>query len=140
MARSIALVAPLERSLLAKKKALEAALAGYGRAADYGIAAVTTQSGFAMAELYRHFGRALMESERPAGLSAEELEQYDLLLEEQAFPFEEKAIELHGLNAERSADGVYDEWVRRSFARLATLSPARYARSERSETYVAALD
>jgi len=130
VARSIGLVAPLERSLLAKKKALEAALAGYGRAADYGIAAVTTQSGYAMAELYRHFGRALMESERPAGLSAEELEQYDLLLEEQAFPFEEKAIGIHEKNARLASQGVFDQWVQRSFAALAEMMPGRYARTE----------
>ena len=63
-----------------------------------------------------------------------------MLLEEQAFPFEEKAIELHILNAQRAAAGVYDEWVRRSFARLAELSPARYARTERREAYVADID
>jgi len=130
VARSIGLVAPLERSLLAKKKALEAALAGYGRAADYGIASVTTQSGFAMAELYRHFGRALMESERPGGLSADELEQYDLLLEEQAFPFEEKAIGIHETNARLASQGVFDQWVQRSFAALAEMMPGRYARTE----------
>ena len=88
----------------------------------------------------QHVLRDLLESEKPADLAGEELEQYDLLLEEQAFPFEEKAIELHALNAGRSADGVYDEWVRRSFTRLAELSPARYARTERSEAYVANLD
>ena len=53
------------------------------------------------------------------------------MLEEQAFPFEEKAIELFEANARRAADGVYDEWVRRSFDALATLKPARYAKAER---------
>ncbi len=131
-ARAVRLAAPLERSLLAKKKALEAALTGYGRAADYGIASVTTQCGHAVAELYRHFGQALMESDRPAGLSADELEQYDLLLEEQAFPFEEKAIGIHEKNARLAADGVFDEWVQRSFAALAQMKPGRYARKESS--------
>jgi len=134
------LTVPLAKSLTAKKQRLELALAAYGKAADYAVADVTTAATYETAELYYALGRAVLDSEKPASLGAEELEEYQLLLEEQAFPFEEKAIELHGLNAERSADGVYDEWVRRSFARLATLSPARYARSERSETYVAALD
>ena len=40
-----------------------------------------------------------MDSERPKELSKVELEQYNVLLEEQAFPFEEKAIELHEVNA-----------------------------------------
>ena len=61
----------------------------------------------------------LMTSERPKGLDADASEQYDVLLEEQAFPFEEKAIELHETNAQRTGDGVYDEWVQRSFDVLA---------------------
>ncbi|MEM9404334.1 MAG: hypothetical protein AAGA44_17835, partial [Pseudomonadota bacterium] len=65
--------------------------------------------------------------------------QYDLLLEEQAYPFEEKAIELFQANAERTADGVYDEWVIKSFEELAQLMPARYAKMERSENVVTAL-
>jgi tetratricopeptide (TPR) repeat protein len=130
-ARAVRLVAPLDRSLLKRKKALEAALAAYGRAAEYAVAGVTTASSFAMADLYRDFGRALLESERPGNLSADELEQYDLLLEEQAFPFEEKAIDLHERNARRAAGGVYDEWVQKSYAALAGLKPGRWARTER---------
>jgi Flp pilus assembly protein TadD len=83
-----------------------------------------------MADLYRDLGKSLLESERPAGLTAEEREAYDVLLEEQAFPFEEKAIEIHQVNARRAADGAYDEWVKKSYAALAELKPARYARSE----------
>ena len=80
-----------------------------------------------------------MASERPAGLDELALEQYELLLEEQIFPFEEKAIELFETNAGRAADGVWDEWVERSFDELATLMPARYAKAERSESVVTAL-
>lgn len=129
-ARAVRLTVPLDRSLLARKAALEAALEAYGRAAGYGIATVTTESSYAMAELYRDFGLALMQSERPSDLSAEELEQYELLLEEQAFPFEEKAIGIHETNARRATEDLYDEWVRRSYAALAELEPARYARTE----------
>jgi tetratricopeptide (TPR) repeat protein len=84
-----------------------------------------------MADLYRDFGRALLESERPRNLAADELEQYDLLLEEQAFPFEEKAIDIHERNVRRAADGLYDQWVQRSYAALAELKPGRWARAER---------
>ena len=76
-----------------------------------------------MADLYRDFGRALLASERPRELGAEELEQYDLLLEEQAFPFEEKAIAIHERNARRAAEGLYDVWVRKSYAALAPTPP-----------------
>ena len=74
-----------------------------------------------------------MESERPAGLSADELDNTTILLEEQAFPFEEKAIEMYEANASRAAIGVYDEWVAASFEQLAILMPARYAKFEKVE-------
>jgi hypothetical protein len=86
--------------------------------------------------LYRTLATDLMTSERPKGLDDESREQYDVLLEEQAFPFEEKAIELHETNASRTGDGVYDEWVQRSFDVLAKLKPARYAKAEIGEEYV----
>jgi len=129
-ARSIRLGLPLEKSFPAKRKALESALSAYGRAEEYGIAQVTTAAAYAMADLYRHLGRALLESDRPRDLAADELEQYDVLLEEQAFPFEEKAIGIHERNARLAAQGVYDEWVQKSFADLAQLNPGRYARVE----------
>jgi TolA-binding protein len=134
------LAAPLKESLKAKKQRMELALDAYGRAAAYAVAGVTTAATFETAELYYRLSRDLLESEKPANLAADELEEYELLLEEQAFPFEEKAIELHALNAARAAETTYDEWVRRSFARLAELSPARWARTERSEAYVASID
>jgi tetratricopeptide (TPR) repeat protein len=136
---SIKLVVPLDKSLKAKKKALDKVLSSYSHALDYGVAEVTTASTFGMAELYRQLGADLIASERPKGLDAEAKEQYDVLLEEQAFPFEEKSIELHEVNAQRASSGVYDESVRRSFEVLAKLKPARYAKAEISEEYVPTL-
>ena len=80
-----------------------------------------------------------MASERPKDLDTDAREEYDVLLEEQAFPFEEKAIELHETNAKRTGDGVYDESVQKSFDVLAKLKPARYAKSEIVEDYVPSL-
>ncbi len=126
----VKLVAPLKQSIKLKKAAMEEALGAYGRAADYGIAEVTTAATFYIADVYFQFSRDLFDSERPDDMSAEEADQYDLLLEEQAYPFEEQAIEIHQANTQRASDGVYDEWVRKSFARLAELLPARYAKAE----------
>lgn len=136
---SIRLTAPLNKSLKNKRTAMEKTLAVYGQALDYGVAEVTTQATFGMAELYRQLGADLMASERPKDLDADAKEQYDVLLEEQAFPFEEKAIELHETNAKRTGDGVYDAWIQRSFDMLAKLVPARYAKTEISEDYVPTL-
>ena len=52
------------------------------------------------------------------------------MLEEQAYPFEEKAIGIHETNARRAAEGIYDQWVRKSYAALAVMKPARYDRPE----------
>jgi len=112
---------------------MEESIKAYTDAANYGIEAVTTASTYRIAEIYNDFGQGLFNSERPKGLSAEELEQYDILLEEQAFPFEEKAIDVHVVNAERAVAGVYNEWVKKSFQALGKLSPVRYAKSEKAE-------
>ncbi|MEQ9561895.1 MAG: tetratricopeptide repeat protein, partial [Woeseiaceae bacterium] len=130
---------PLADSMKQKKALMEEVLQVYGDAADYGIAEVTTAATYRLGEVYQQFSRDLMDSERPTNLDEAALEQYDMLLEEQTFPFEEKAIELYETNASRTVDGVYDEWVKRSFDALASLLPARYAKQERSENVVTAL-
>jgi TolA-binding protein len=136
MFNAVKLVAPLPKTLKLKKEALEKVMTVYGQALDYGVAEVTTAATFGMAEVYRKLAADLLSSERPKDLDADALEQYDVLLEEQAFPFEETAIELHEANAQRTAAGIYDEWVQRSFDELARLKPARYAKAEISEDYV----
>jgi len=132
----IKLVAPLKKSLAEKRKAMEAALKAYTQAADYQVAEVTTAATYESAELYRQLAKDLLSSERPKNLSKDELEQYDVLLEEQAFPFEEKAIKLHEVNTARTKDGTYDEWVQKSFAALAQLNPGRYGKVEIGEQLV----
>ena len=89
--RGVRLVAPLKKSLAAKRKALDVALKAYKDAVDYRVGEVTAAATFEMAELYRTLGKDVMASERPKGLSRDEREQYDTLLEEQAFPFEDMA-------------------------------------------------
>jgi TolA-binding protein len=137
--RGVRMTAPLKKSLTAKRKALEAALNAYKLAASYQIAEVTTAASYEIAELYRTLAKDIMESERPKNLNAEEREQYDLLLEEQVFPFEEQAIQLHEVNAARTRDGVYDEWVKKSFQVLAELKPGRYGKTELTQDVVTQL-
>ena len=133
------LVIPLDKSLKAKQALMKDALAEYGEAADYGVAEVTTAANYEIAELYHSLAKDLFASQRPPELSKDELEQYDILLEEQASPFEEQAIKLHEVNAARTVDGVYDEWVQKSLGALAELLPARYAKPEIGESLVAAI-
>jgi TolA-binding protein len=136
---AVQLVAPLKKSLATKNKALQAAIKAYTAAADYAVPEVTTASTYEIAELYRQLAKDLMKSERPKKLSPDELEQYNVLLEEQSFPFEEKAIEIHRTNALRAQSGTYDEWVQKSYDALAALSPGRYSRSESVDEFVKTL-
>lgn len=135
----VRLTLPLKQSLASKRQHMEEALAAYARAADYQIATVSTAATFRSAAIYHQLGETLLASERPANLEGEALMQYDILLEEQAYPFEEKAIELHETNAARMEDGIYDAWVAKSLAQLAVLLPARYGKQERGADYVATL-
>ncbi|HMB73827.1 MAG TPA: hypothetical protein VKQ06_09665, partial [Gammaproteobacteria bacterium] len=137
--RATRLVVPLQDTLAAKRARMEEALQAYGNAADYGVEEVTTAATYEIAELYHTLSRDLFASQRPPELTAEELSQYDLLLEEQAFPFEEEAIDVHEVNARRTADGVYDEWVKGSIEALGELLPVRYAKQEMGEEIVTAL-
>ncbi|HYX74272.1 MAG TPA: tetratricopeptide repeat protein [Steroidobacteraceae bacterium] len=138
--RQVRLTAPLKKSLIVKRNALETAMDGYKKAADYQVAEVTTAATYEMAELYRTLAKDVMASERPKNLKGEELEEYNSLLEEQVFPFEEQAIKAHELNAARAKEGVYDEWVRKSFQALAELKPARYGKTEMTHDVVTSLE
>ena len=138
--KKVALVEPLARQLKLKKAKFEDALKGYAVAAEYGVADVSTAATFHTAALYQDFGKAMLNSQRPKALKKKvEIEQYNLMLEDQAQPFEDKAIGLHEVNARRSAQGVYDEWVKKSFDALKQMKPGRYARAERAEGVVDAI-
>ncbi|NND64977.1 MAG: tetratricopeptide repeat protein [Gammaproteobacteria bacterium] len=130
---------PLVDSVRVKKERLEDLLSAHGEAADYGVPEITSASTYKIAEAYQHFGESLMESSRPKGLDVAALEEYEILLEEQAFPFEEKSIEVHEVNTGRTAEGVYNEWVAKSFSSLAKIMPARYNKIEKSEPYVSSI-
>jgi tetratricopeptide (TPR) repeat protein len=136
---AIKLTRPLKASLRRKKKAMEAALVAYRDMGEYGIAEITTAATYRAARIYSDLSQAILDSERPKGLSALEQEQYEVLLEEQADPFEEKAIDLYEANARRAADNIYDDNVKRSFAALRKLLPGRYAKAEKGEEYVDAI-
>lgn len=137
--RNVALVIPLKKSLARKKQKMQRALKAYGHAAEYDVAEFTTAATFRIAEIYHSLSRDLLASQKPKGLSALELEQYGVLLEEQAYPFEEKAIEIHETNVRRVRDGIYNDWVKKSFAALSKLRPVRYAKVEKGEKVSSAL-
>ena len=138
--RAIRLTLPLARTLKAKRRAMERSLAAYRLAAAYGVEEVTTAATYEMADLYQTLARDVLASERPRGLTGQELDEYNSLLEDQVFPFEEQAIKVHALNAQRASQGTYDQWVRKSFVALAQLDPARYGKTESMSDVVTTLN
>lgn len=132
----IKLTLPLSKTLKSKRSAMEALLSAYGQSLDYQVADVTTESTYGIAEVYRQMAVDILASERPKNLDVDALEQYEVLLEEEVFPFEEKAIALHESNVGRVPDGLYDNWIQKSYGALVQLVPARYDRNEVSGEYV----
>jgi hypothetical protein len=128
---SIELVQPLAVSLDRKQSALETARNYFLDAESLGGEAIRSESLFRRAELYRMLARDLMASTVPGDLNELEAMQYQILLEEEAFPFEEKAIQLHSENHQRIASQGYDAWIGKSLSVLAELNPGRYSRSVR---------
>ena len=127
---AIKLTLPLKTSLAEKRRAMEDVMSWLKRANNYGVAEFATASTHLSGEVYRQLSKDIMQSVRPDNLNELELEQYNLLLEEQAFPVEERAIEFYELNARRTKDGIYDQWVKESFGALSNLVPARYNKNE----------
>jgi TolA-binding protein len=129
-ADAIPLKQPLKKSIALKNKSMQTAIDTLTQAANAGFADVTTAATYELATLYQHFGRSLTQSERPRNLKGDALEQYVLLLDEQAEPFVEKAIQTHETNLQRIKSNVYDEWVARSLTALGELAPAKYGKIE----------
>lgn len=136
---AIKLKRPFKRYLKKKKKKMKRNLKRYNSLVDYHVGDVTAAATYYIAETYYHFSRALMESERPGKLSELELEEYNLMLEEQAYPFEEKGIKIHKKNIELLNEGVYSLWIDKSLKKLGELVPGRYAKYEVSTGVVDSL-
>ncbi len=121
---------PIKKSMKKKKRAMDKTLDYYKKIMDFGIAEYVTEANHRIAMIYATLSADLMNSQRPKGLDALALDQYEILLEEQAYPFEEKAIDLFTSNTRRTQQGIYDDWVKESFVELAKILPARYGKRE----------
>ncbi len=131
---------PFEKTLKEKQRGMNVALEAFSKLVNYEVGEVTAAATYYMAEVYADFGRSLLESERPAGLKEAALQKYNDQLEEEAFPFEEKAIRFHEKNLELMAGAYHGAWTEKSLARLAILKPGRYAKSEISTGFLGTID
>jgi len=132
----VKLVKPFKRNLKKKKKRMKTAIDAFTKLVDYEVGEVTAAATYYIAEIYMQFSKALMTSERPKKLNELELEQYELVIEEQAFPFEEKSINVHEKNMELLDLGIYNEWIDKSLEKLAVIMPARYGKPEIKSEFV----
>jgi tetratricopeptide (TPR) repeat protein len=131
---------PFEKSLETKQQRMDVTIKAMNGLVDYEIADLTAAATYYMAETYSNFSRSLTESERPTDLKPAELAEYELALDEESFPFEEKAIGVHEKNLEMLRAGVRNEWTEKSLGRLGELMPGRYAKREANTEFVGLLD
>jgi tetratricopeptide (TPR) repeat protein len=187
---AVKLVKPLKDNLQKKQDLMKKAINRFNSLMDYESGELTAAATFYLAEIYSHFSKALMTSERPVltfdyyrvkpgdtlstiakrydsdvrriarannlnksnfivagkklkiprGLYPLELEQYELAIEEQAYPFEEKAIDVHESNLKLISRGVYNVWIEKSLQKLAEFVPARYDKPEETSGIISSLE
>jgi hypothetical protein len=65
---------------------------------------------------------------------------YEMVIEEEAYPFEERAIGVHEQNFELLAGGIYNPWVQKSLDQLSIMMPGRYAKNEINGGYIGSID
>ena len=119
---------------------MDAAIIAFSDLVSYEVGEVTAAATFYLAEIYSNFSRSLIESERPGGLASGALQDYEDALQEEAFPFEERAIAVHEKNLELMRGGIYNAWTEKSLRRLAELMPGRYAKAEISSGFLDSID
>ena len=136
---SVRLVEPFVQNLQRKQTLMKKLTEIYSKIFEYEIGVVTAEATFYLAEIYADFSEALLKSERPKGLSSLEFEEYELALEEQAYPFEEKAIEMHQNNLELISKNVYNDWIDKSLEKLSVFMPARYGKLEVANNEIASM-
>ncbi len=138
--RALEIVQPFESNLKKKQRGMNDAIAAFGELVEYEVGEVTAAATFYIAEIYFEFSRALLESERPDGLSETETQDYEMVLEEEAYAFEERSIDVHEKNLELMSGGVYNAWVEKSLGRLGDMMPGRYAKFEESIGLIGSLE
>ena len=126
---------PLKIHLKRKKEAMDWARSLYTSAYQHHSPDIMVESLFSIAEMYFGFSQAVLDSSRPAGLNEDEMEQYEIGLEDLAFPVEEKAIEIYESTLAHINQGIFNRWTQQSYSRLREIFPARYARPVKVDLY-----
>jgi TolA-binding protein len=132
---SINLSLPLKKSLEKKKKALKNIVSQLESLSEYQDSVIMSAATYQIASVYRTLARDILASERPSALSELQLEQYNILLEEQAYPFEEQAMDIYMINIEKVSQGHYDKWIEQTFEVMAKMNPTEFKRDLKVTPY-----
>lgn len=114
------LTQPLEASIEAKKDQLERLLEAYGQCARRQVSTWAHASAYRIGEILVAFGDALLDSERPADLNADELLAYDEVLDEQSWTFHDRGEEAWNELLRQNPPGSSDPgaWLERTRGEL----------------------
>ena len=106
----------------------------YDEVINIGDFELTSEATYNIANIYYVLSKDILGSQRPKGLSDDEYEQYTIILEDQAYPFEDKSIEIQNLSLTQK--GGMNKWVTRSLETLRKIQPVRYGKNEVFAPYV----
>lgn len=136
---SVSLSLPLKKSLDRKKKLLTQTVKKLESVAQYQVAELMSAATYQIGEVYRLLAKDLLDSERPATLDDLQLEQYNILLEEQAYPFEEQAMSIFRINLAKVPSGEFDQWIRKTYQILEVMNPTEYKRETKTISHASGI-
>lgn len=118
----IELTPPLQRKLKRKQTNFQEVIKSYAAAAKFKIAEWSTASSFKIGRTFESFADALLGSERPKNLSAEQLDKYNAELWERVLPFKKKALETYEANLKNAEEnGIENDWTTQTKHRIENL-------------------
>ena len=130
--RKLRIEPPLDKTTVRKRILLQEVIGNFVEAGKYNIAEVSTASNYYIGLALEEFKDSILNSPKPDGLTPQELEEYALLLQEKAYPFEEKALKAYRINVDRAVVlQILNPWIEKSYQRLANLAPWAFEREEK---------
>ncbi|MEK6608041.1 MAG: tetratricopeptide repeat protein [Myxococcota bacterium] len=122
----------IKQAVLAKKAKMELAVKGYVEVVQYQDPLWSAAALYKIGSSFQRFAESLIEAPIPPGLTPDEEEVYRAILQENALPIEEQAIE----KFQRAVDlahkqRIYNKWTALSGQHLAKYRPDAYPTSDR---------
>ena len=120
-------VRPFQKALISLGKLLNAASREYFKVFEFKSHGWTVAAATRVGLLYHRFRDKLFNVPMPPGLTPDEEDMYRFLLDDKAFPLEEKAIEAYRRALQLAKDNlVYNDWGARAAKMLASINPETF--------------